>query len=250
MLSQLSLFSFLEQSSGEPDAPCDYRVRRSARARRLSVSVLPSGRVEVLAPSRTSDRSIQRFVRANKDWIIQTQAAFVDRYGFRDTALPAVMDLAAIDQLAEIRYVPEPGAKLRVTGRHSVTVRGEVSDEEACRKALKRWLSRVARTAFVTRLDELCEQTGLSYQRVQVRAQRSCWGSHSSSGTISLNYCLAFLTPEQLRYVLIHELCHGRHMDHSRQFWRLVREFEPDYKRIDRSLDSAWEQLPAWLDIY
>lgn len=250
MLAQLSLFGFSEESNDAATAPCEYQVRRNARTRRLSLSVMPSGRVEVLAPRKASDRQIRRFVAQNTDWIESTRDAFAKRFGKSDTALPTMMNLEAIDHYAEVRYVPEQGDGVRISGSHTITVRGNLNDESAVRDALKRWLARVAKKEFAARLSALAEETGLTFKRVQVRAQRSCWGSHSSSGTISLNYCLAFLEPEQLRYVLIHELCHGPHMDHSRSFWKLVRSFEPAYRRIDRSLDSAWKQLPGWLELY
>jgi predicted metal-dependent hydrolase len=59
-----------------------------------------------------------------------------------------------------------------------------------------------------------------------------------------------FLEPAQLRYLMIHELCHGRHMNHSKRFWTLVAQFEPDYRRLDKGLNECWRQVPAWLGIY
>ena len=85
---------------------------------------------------------------------------------------------------------------------------------------------------------------------MHVRGQKTCWGSHSSTGTISLNYCLMFLEARQLRYVMIHELCHARHMNHSPGFWRLVGSFEPDYRRLDKALNTCWKRIPTWVGIY
>jgi hypothetical protein len=88
------------------------------------------------------------------------------------------------------------------------------------------------------------------YKKCQIRAQRTCWGSRSSSGTVSLNLCLLFLEPSVVRYLMIHELCHGRHMDHSKRFWKLVGQFEPNYERLDRKLTDSWRRVPGWLGIY
>jgi predicted metal-dependent hydrolase len=85
---------------------------------------------------------------------------------------------------------------------------------------------------------------------MQIRAQKTCWGSHSSTGSISINYCLLFLEPAFLRYLMIHELSHARHMNHSQRFWGLVGKYEPDYKRLDKGLSDAWKQIPTWLGIY
>jgi predicted metal-dependent hydrolase len=111
-------------------------------------------------------------------------------------------------------------------------------------------LSATARREFAPRLKALAVLTDTSYAKMHVRAQRSCWGSRSCSGTISLNLCLLFLAPELMRYLLIHELCHGRHMNHSKRFWTLVGRFEPDYRRLDRALTESWREVPAWLGLY
>ena len=76
-----------------------------------------------------------------------------------------------------------------------VVLTGKTGDDKLCVAALKRWLASAAREAFEPRLRSLSAATGHSYKRLQVRGQRTCWGSHSSTGTISINYCLLFLDP-------------------------------------------------------
>ena len=112
------------------------------------------------------------------------------------------------------------------------------------------WPAQSGAEHFEPRLRALSAATGNSFERMHVRGQKTCWGSHSSSGTISLNYCLLFLKPALVRYLMIHELCHATHMNHSRRFWALVEKHEPDYRRLDRALSEAWRQIPAWLGIY
>jgi predicted metal-dependent hydrolase len=116
--------------------------------------------------------------------------------------------------------------------------------------ALKRWLKSLAKKEYAPRLKALSDLSGNGYSNLHVRGQRTCWGSHSSTGTISLNYCLMFLNPENLRYVMIHELCHARHMNHSARFWRHVQQFEPNYKTLDKDLNSSWKRIPTWIGIY
>ena len=59
-----------------------------------------------------------------------------------------------------------------------------------------------------------------------------------------------FLEPRLMRYVMIHELCHARHMNHSARFWRQVGSFERDYRRLDKALNSCWKRIPTWVGIY
>jgi predicted metal-dependent hydrolase len=68
-----------------------------------------------------------------------------------------------------------------------------------------------------------------------------------NSKNISLNYKLLFLPQPLMRYVLIHELCHTIHMNHSSKFWQLVNKFEPNYKNLDPQLREAWKITPSWL---
>jgi hypothetical protein len=64
---------------------------------------------------------------------------------------------------------------------------------------------------------------------------------------VSLNCCLVFQPPEVVRYLLLHELCHTRHMNHSRRFWQLVARFEPNHRTLDRELLGGWQNVPAWV---
>ena len=64
----------------------------------------------------------------------------------------------------------------------------------------------------------------------------------------SLNLKMLFIPEDLIRYALIHELCHTEHLNHSREFWALLKHHEPDYTKKDEKLRSAWLFVPAWLD--
>lgn len=244
---QLSLFSAID----EPDYGSAFAVRESGRARRLSIKVSPRGRVEVVVPKRTRPAEVREFVEANRDWIRQARASFAAEHEPEPFALPDVVKLIGIGREFSVRYEPAVDAstvKYRVT-RQSVVLSGRTGDEKLCVAALRRWLVNLARREYAPRLRALSGLTGNDFKKLHVRGQRTCWGSHSSSGTISLNFCLMFLDPAQLRYVMIHELCHARHMNHSRRFWNTVGQYEPDYRRLDRDLDEGWKRIPTWVGI-
>jgi predicted metal-dependent hydrolase len=166
--------------------------------------------------------------------------------------LPDRIALPAIGQRYRVVYRPQAGAKtVRCRCRDNLIVlSGLTSDTKLCVAALKRWLASTARAEFEAKLRALSELTGNPFKKMQIRAQKTCWGSHSSTGSISINYCLLFLEPALLRYLMIHELSHARHMNHSQRFWGMVGKYEPDYKRLDRALSDAWKQIPTWMGIY
>ena len=187
----------------------------------------------------------------SRGWILQSLAAFDTASLDADTAPPVRVRLPAIDREFVVRYRSQRSAasvRCRELGG-TLVLSGNIEDAAACRAALRRWLARLARREFEPRLRRLSCELGLPVGKVQIRAQRTCWGSHSSSGTVSLNLCLLFVTPAVLRYLMVHELCHARHMNHSRAFWRLVGRHEPRYRRLDRELGEAWRDVPAWLEI-
>jgi predicted metal-dependent hydrolase len=244
---QLRLFS----DSEEPGDPPGFSIRESARARRLSIKVFPRGRVEVVVPRRTRARDVQAFVDEHRDWIQRSRDSFATFVPAEPFMLPNAVELPAIGQRFRVRYERQSGARsVRYRASANVVVlSGRTGDDKLCVAALKRWLAAVARKEFAPRLKALAVATDSPYSAMHIRGQRSCWGSHSSTGTISVNYCLLFLEPSLLRYLMIHELCHARHMNHSRRFWKRVARFEADYKRLDQSLGDAWRHIPAWVGI-
>ena len=245
---QIPLFPETE----EPDAVSGFSVRQSGRARRLSIKVYPRGRVEVVVPKRTRAKDVQAFVDEHRDWIQRTRAAFSEQHPPEPFRLPTRIDLPGIEREFGVTYEPRDGARsVRYRQKGDILcLYGAVSEPQQCVTALKRWLAGLAKEHFRPRLSALSAATGNSFKRMHVRGQKTCWGSHSTSGTISINYCLLFLRPNLVRYLMIHELCHAEHMNHSRRFWAHVRRFEPDYRRLDRRLSDSWKQIPTWVGIY
>jgi predicted metal-dependent hydrolase len=208
--------------------------------------------VEVVVPLRTRPAEVREFVESHRDWISKAKASYAAEHPPEPFALPDLVKLDGIERQFSVRYRHEEGANtVRYrSGGGAVVLSGQTADEALCVQALKRWLTSVAKREFAPRLRALAGLTGNSFKKMHVRGQRTCWGSHSSTGTISLNYCLMFLDPGHLRYVMIHELCHARHMNHSPRFWRLVGQFEPEYRQLDKDLNGSWKRIPTWVGIY
>lgn len=95
-------------------------------------------------------------------------------------------------------------------------------------------------------MTNIAKQTGLRYNSLSVKSQRTRWGSCTAQGQVSLNCKLLFLQREQVRYVIIHELCHTLEHNHSNRFWILLRQFEPNADALHGSMLDAWKQVPPW----
>ena len=100
-----------------------------------------------------------------------------------------------------------------------------------------------ARETFTKRVEFYHKATGGIYTSITIRDQKSRWGSCSSRGTLSFNYRLVFAPPAVLDYVVVHELCHLTHMNHSKDFWNMVASVMPDYKTYKNWLKEHGQEL-------
>jgi len=226
-----------------------YTVRTSTRTRRLHLRVSPLGRVEVVVPRRVAAHDVQSFVDRHRQWLQRTLARLGTeraRYHAGESGVPAQLELRALDQAWTVERDVRSTARAGVTtaAGQVLVLRGD--DEELLLRALRRWLQEYARAQLAPRLQELSAATGLTYQTLAVRAQRSRWGSCSARGTISLNRNLLFLPSALMRYVLIHELCHTRHLNHGQRYWRLVQSHVPEFRTHERELRRGDLYIPAW----
>lgn len=236
---QLALF---DTAARDPS----WGVRISRRARRLTVRVFPGGRVEVVVPPGTRPQLVQQFVARHRDWIQRKVEELRHVAGGLSNALPAEILFPASGQRYAVEYQPaRHPPRLRHCGER-LLVSGELEREALVRHLLQRWLLRAAHGHLVPLLAATARQHGLDFRRAQVRRQRTRWGSCSRAGTISLNACLMFQSPDVVRYLLVHELAHTVHMNHSRRFWRLVERMEGDWQVLDRELGRGWRHVPGW----
>ncbi len=99
-----------------------------------------------------------------------------------------------------------------------------------------RQIKKKARLLIPQRVDYYAKLAGISYKRIFIRLQKSRWGSCSADGNLNFNCLLVLMPPEILDSVVVHELCHRRHMNHSRAFYDEVLKIFPDYKRCNKWL--------------
>lgn len=229
--------------------PGEWTLRESRRARRLSVRVMLSGRVEVVVPPGTPPRAIERFVSTHRDWI-ERKRADLQRVALPPDPFPP--ERVVFSGGAEVWRVHVAGGERRrvrvVPTSHGILhLEGDARSPREVHAALRGWLVVHARDRLGEALAQCARDMGARYQRMSIRRQRTRWGSCSVHGTISLNCCLLFQRPEVVRYLLVHELAHTRHMNHSRRFWTAVAEYCADYRALDRELLDGWRRVPSWV---
>jgi len=231
----------------------EYTIKVSPRAKHVRLKITPVDGLVVVVPRRFNHALLDDIVVRHAGWIDKTFRRYADHIEpvnmQQAETLPDTIELSALGECWTVEVAETASGSVRAiqSGPLQLRLTGKTGDTGACRRALRRWLMRHARIHLVARLEQLARDCDLSFDKATIRGQRTRWGSCSSTGSISLNYQLLFVSPAMLRYVLIHELCHTVHLDHSLAFHALVARFEPEYKTLESQLRQAWQGMPPWL---
>ena len=109
------------------------------------------------------------------------------------------------------------------------------------------WVKTEAKVWLAQMLEALACEFGFSYSSMRVKFQKTRWGSCSAKGNINLNAALLFLPQEQVRYILLHELCHTKNLNHSESFWRELFRVDKNALKNDKSMRYAKKYIPSWV---
>jgi predicted metal-dependent hydrolase len=205
-------------------------------AKNLRLTILPNGRVRVSMPIWVPYSTGINFATARKDWIASHTASSTT------TLLKQGQRIGKSYRLNFKPGSPNSATQARL-GINSITITSslEPSHTDVQSKAIaaaERALKKEAQRLLSSRLRELALQNGLLYRSFKVKRLSSRWGSCSSKGDITLNYFLVQLPWRLIDYVIIHELAHTVHHDHSQQFWSLVKKILPNAQSLRKEIKN------------
>lgn len=231
-----------------------YTIRESRKAKHVSLKISTAGDLEIVVPQGFDHNRIPAILQRKQEWIdrvthqVEHQQAALGLSSSQQ--LPQQIDLQAIAQQWRVDYCPANHFTVRAVEQpdRRLVLQGEVSNQATCRFVLQRWVAYKASLHLAPWLQAVSQEFGFTFDTMKIRQQKTLWGSCSARKTISLNCKLLFLPDILVRYVLIHELCHTVHLNHSAEFWALVAQHEPDYRRLDRSLRDARYCVPLWME--
>ena len=218
-------------------------LHRRAYKRSIGLTLQVSGRIRVSAPLLMPESRIQDFLCAHQGWI----EANLQRYQVLRAANPR-------KEYREGESFPLLGETFRLRFEACETRKPcfrQDGNELVCGIPLEKWrlfdpasahpelapalasfYASFAKTIMTERIRIFSDRMGLEPSAVRFRSQKTRWGSCSSQGRISLNWRLAIAALEVIDYVVVHELSHLKHYNHSAAFWRLVATQVPDYARL------------------
>lgn len=203
-----------------------YQLIRSKR-KTISIAITHEAQVVVRAPLRMPKREIDGFLTQKRHWIEEKLTLMQKRAALHKPAEPASGEeflllghklmLAVSDRANEIEAVGEtlafPKAWLPDADRH-----------------LRQWYCHQAAAVITERLKHWCDRTGIRNTSVHLSDARKRWGSCSSRGSLNFSWRLVMAPMEVIDYIIVHELAHIEHMNHSKAFWARVGEIMPDYR--------------------
>ena len=231
------------------------RISKRAKYMRLTLS-LEKGLVVVIPQSMTKyqvSTMVPDFITQQQKWITHTlkklQANKQLRPNVEQCLLPKKIALIALQQTFSIEYIHllNMSLVLEYKENYHLIISGHIDNKKAVFNLLEHFFKQYARPYLQESLDQLSDDLGLPYNRLTVRAQKTRWGSCSSKKNINLNYKLIFLDKLLMDYVLIHELLHTIHMNHSKAYWTDLQVIMPQARRIDKQLNQAVRTLPCWI---
>ena len=247
----------------------EYQLIRSKRRKTLSLQV-KHGRVTVRAPHYVKSAFIDTFIQEKSDWLLTKLAEQKQKADFCDfsqnssllflgehltlNVCLAKKSTIFIDNSLVIEddsfsvYTPST-RQLNVVISERVNIRLTKPSARAkqVKKLLETYFKQQAEQLIIERLEFLSKQTSLIPTKVNIRQYSARWGSCNNRGELSFNYLLMMAPIFVIDYVIIHELCHLVHLNHSKDFWHLVEEYCPNFKIAKKWLNIHQSQL-HWQD--
>lgn len=214
----------------------DIVIRRSVRASSVKISVAPNGTLRASLPPYAPLFMLKRLVKSSRRQLRQMLE--------QSAPAPTLQNGMQIGKSHKLVVGKSIRTSVRRTGQSIVVALGPgttLDDPQIKRQVHDATISALrveAKSYLPKRLAYLAAQLGYHYEKVRFSHAGTRWGSCSTTGTISLNIALMSLPFELIDYVIVHELCHTKQMNHSQAFWRLVESADPLYRQHRKTLKT------------
>ena len=216
-------------------------VRRSSRRRSIELRVTRDSRIRILCPLELTDSQIADVVKEKADWI---QSKLLLNEKRAATLIPEFEHGSCWQYRGRtVSLELSLGSNLVVLESDRLRIQTKKMGTHDLRKALKAWFIREAETLLTNRTRYFADCLGVEPSKIQLRRYRAMWGRCNSRHEIAYDWRIIMAPDSVIDYLVIHELCHLAHFDHSPHFWRLVGSLQPTYQE-----SKAWLQSNAhWI---
>ncbi len=214
-----------------------YTVLRTRR-RLASITISPHNKITVRVPWNFSEEQIRKFLDSRQKWIakvLERNRPWLEWQAARRYETGDAFFYLGREYRLEIRK--EPGESVHIENE-SLCLSAERPSKDVIVSMLEEWYKSQAREIFAARLRHYENEMGLVARGLRIKHLRSLWGSCTSGEMITLNWRLVMAALEVIDYVIVHELGHLKHPNHSRRFWEYTGRYAPDYARHRRWLNQ------------
>ena len=228
----------------------EYEVNLSSRAQRIRITI-SGDKVKVTKPKGVSEQQVKDFIEAKKEWIFNHWQEFKSLKIKQDEKeFVAEEKFPYLGREYILRTIAINDKKLTVELKGNtfwVFLPEDLNKTEwpqKVKEALVNWYKNEARLVFIEKLDYWAKKLGVSYNQLRIKEQKTRWGSCSGKGNINLNWRVIMAPSSVVDYLIVHELAHLKHMNHSKEFWQLVKNNLFDFERQRKWLREEGQKLP------
>lgn len=218
-----------------------YRKRKT-----MTITVEAPDKVTVVVPVGMKEEVIKSNVRRKVDWIVKKLEEFKDvkntsikkkfvngeSFMYLGKGYPLQIELNDSLQVPEVKLY-----------RGKLIIYTPTEDEEFLKIVVEKWYREKAKEIINERVGYYHYVIGVKPAKVTIKEQKKRWGSCSSLGNLNFNWKLIMAPPAVIDYVVVHEMAHLVHLNHSRDFWNLVESILPDYKERKKWLMNNGQRL-------
>ena len=206
-------------------------IERSNR-KTLSLSVMKDGVVCIKAPIHMKDETIERFVQEKQDWI-RSKLSIIHATRDKFSEIINYNKFLIYGNSYSLAY--SDIKKIKTSDNFEILIPKKI-DNSKLLKSIKAWYKKAAKEILTERISYLSNYAKLFFNEIKIGDSKGRWGACNSKGTIILNFRLLMLPPAIIDYVLVHELCHLKEMNHSKNFWSLVETILPSYEKAKKTI--------------
>jgi len=205
----------------------DKVIRSKHRKKTIAIEVTEEGEVVLRVPLNTKDVEIERIILKNKDWIKKKRVEILSKAKITRKEFKEGEKFLFLGREYPLKAIKPQDKPLKFSREGFV-----LSDRhlEVAKEIFVKWYKDKAKRIISERVKFYAKRCSLPYDRVRITSANKRWGSCSKRGNLNFSYRLIMAPLSVIDYVVVHELCHIKERNHSRNFWKLVESIMPDYK--------------------
>lgn len=211
-----------------------------SKRKSMTLSVDAGGKVVLRTPHYISKRDLERFILSQEQWL--TTRVSEAKRNCKVYTFQIGSDIPFCGNNLQLTTT-EQNKKIIIADNRLL-----IPSTDNIKSQLLKWYKEMARVEISELVEHYTSILGISYNRIFIRSQKTRWGSCSGKRNLNFNWKIILTSPELIRYLVIHEVSHLIEMNHSKDFWDIVKTYDPLYQHHRKELQKAGYYLTTFLE--